>query len=317
MAIVTLTMNPCVDVSTSVDQVVADRKLRCAAPLREAGGGGLNVSRAVASLGGTSCAVYPTGGATGEMLDLLLTTEASTDTRPVPIDGWTRESFAVVEQRSNQQFRFGLPGPTLSEPEQRRCLSAIGDALASGDHLVVSGSLPPGVPPTLMGDVADLAEQADARLVVDVSGEALQVATRAGAYLAKPNLRELAALVGQDHLDDEAQEDAARTLVADGGTQFVLVSRGAAGVLLVGPDGLVERVSAPSVPVRSRIGAGDSTVAGTVLALTRGARIQDAARFGVAAGAAAVMTAGTGLCTRDDTERLYERIARPVSSPDR
>jgi 6-phosphofructokinase 2 len=308
--IVTVTLNPSVDVSAGVSHVVADRKLRCDGVRREPGGGGLNVSRAVAELGGSSLAVYTTGGMTGSILDALLKSVGAITRHPVQIEGWTRESFVVLERVTNRQFRFGLPGPVLEDGDWRRCLDLATSVLRPGDLLVLSGSLPSGVPEDLPVEAAAAARTREAQLVVDTSGAALRAAARSGAYLLKPNVGVLAWLAGQEHLDEDGQEQAAKAIVESGGCENLVVSLGAAGVLLVSVDGTLERIAAPDVPVRSRVGAGDSTVAGVVLGLARGWEVRDAVRFGVAAGSAAVMSEGTGLCRREDTERLYQRVRR-------
>lgn len=306
MKIATLTMNPAIDKSSAVEQVVAEWKLRCEPPLYEPGGGGLNVSRAIRKLGGDSLALYAAGGLSGEMLANLLDGEGLQHEK-IAIAGLTRESLTILEKSTGRQYRFGMPGPTLQEAEWQKCLEAISHLLPRVDYLVASGSLPPGAPPDFYGRIAKLAKEQETRLIVDTSGEPLRLAVAEGVFLIKPNLREFAELTGQE-LEDEVQEERlARELAASRQSEVVVVSLGAAGVLAATAEG-TERVRAPLVPIKSKVGAGDSTVAGTVLALSRGKSWREAVRFGVAAGAAAVMTPGTELCRREDAERLYEQI---------
>jgi 6-phosphofructokinase 2 len=305
-SIVTLTMNPAVDVSTATDRVVPEDKLRCAAPRRDPGGGGLNVARAISRLGGEARALYTCGGPSGEALQRLLDAER-VDHVPVPVDGWTRESWVVLESSTNAQYRFNLPGAQLTDAEVARCREAALD-LDQGDHLVVSGSLPPGASPDLLTELAAGAREAGARLVVDTSGEALRRAVEVGVDLLKPNAGELAALLGADHLGEEDIADAARELVGGGRVRRVVVSLGAAGVIAADADGQVVRAIPPIVEVRSRVGAGDSSVAGLVLASSRGEPFAEVVRLGVAAGTAAVMTDVTELCRRDDFEALLPRV---------
>src|SRR3972149_4965585 len=106
--IVTLTMNPSIDKSSSVEHVVAERKLYCKTPRFEPGGGGNNATRAIKKLGGESVALYPSGGPTGEMLRSLFKQEGL-DHRPIPFNGWTRENLVVLEETTGQQYRFGMP----------------------------------------------------------------------------------------------------------------------------------------------------------------------------------------------------------------
>lgn len=304
--IVTVTMNPTIDTSTCVAHVAPERKLRCQPPSHDPGGGGVNVSRAIQKLGGTSKALYPVGGPTGQMLQRLLDQEGL-DHYPLPIEGWTREDFVVREAASGQQFRFGMPGPTLEASEWQQCLDALSTLDPPPDYIVASGSLPPGVPTDFYERVALWAREINARAIVDTSGDALRSAVRAGVYLLKPNLNELSDLAQQDLTDEAQQEAAATDLVQHGHCEVVVLSLGAAGVLLVSAQGCT-RLRAPTVSIQSKIGAGDSTAGGIVMRLAQGTPLLEAVQFGVAAGAAAVMTPGTELCRRDDTERLFARM---------
>ena len=305
-SIVTLTVNPTVDMNTDVSQVLPERKLRCGPPRREPGGGGVNVARAVHRLGGEATALYLAGGPPGEMLRGLLEDEAVAH-RALPIDEWTRENLIVYEEASSLQYRFGMPGPRVTEAEWRRCLDELAALDPTPDYLVASGSLPPGIPEDFFGHVAEVARDSGARLVIDTSGEPLRHAVEVGTFMLKPNLRELRDLVGEELSSEHEQVDAARRLVEGGRVEVLVLSLGAGGALVVTADS-VTPVRTPTVPIRSKVGAGDSMVGGTVLALARGWELLPAVRFGVAAGAAAVMTAGTELCRRDDTERLYAEM---------
>ncbi len=310
--IITLTMNPAIDKNTTVESVTSDQKLRCRPPRFEAGGGGINVARAVAKLGGSAQALYPAGGFTGGLLESLLDREGLEHFR-IPVEGMTRENLTVYESSTGSQYRFGMPGARMSEEEWRSCLNAIhGHANSSSCYLVLSGSLPPGVPDDFYARAVYSMTGADCRLIVDTSGPALRKAAEEGVYLLKPNLRELSQIVERELRDEDEQEAAARELIERGKSSVVVVSLGGAGALLVTRDevGAIrsENLRAPRVPIRSRIGAGDSMVAGTVLALTRGEDLRRAVQFGMAAGASAVMTEGTELCRRDDAERLFERL---------
>ena len=306
MKIATLTMNPAIDKSSAVTQVVAEWKLRCEPPTYEPGGGGINVSRAIRKLGGESAAFYAAGGLAGRMLSDLLDREGLLH-RAMSIAGVTRENFTVMEKSSGQQYRFGMPGPTLQEAEWRRCLEEICGLLPQVDYLVASGRLPPGVPSNFYGQLAQLAREHNTRLIVDTSGKALRLAVEEGVFLIKPNLREFAELTGREGVDELQEDHLAQELVSANKCEAVVVSLGAAGVLVASAEG-TERVQAPLVPIKSKVGAGDSTVAGIVLALSRGKSWREAVRFGVAAGAAAVMTPGTELCRREDVETLYEQL---------
>jgi 6-phosphofructokinase 2 len=301
--IVTLTLNPALDCCTETDTIAPTVKLRCAAPRYDPGGGGLNVARAIHMLGGEAVAVFPGGGATAATLEALLAARGTPFER-IPIVGVTRESLCVTERTTQRQYRFVLPGPTLSPLEQQTCLDHIADRRPAPRYLVVSGSLPPGARPSLLWRIGDLCRSMDTRLILDTSGEALRQAAGCRAYLIKPNADELGELAGHPVRCDADEDAAAMRLVAMGVAEVVLVSLGARGALLATRAGL-ERQPAIAVPTRSTVGAGDSMVAAATLGLARGAPLASILRLGLAAGAAALLHPGTELARREDVRRLY------------
>ena len=301
--IVTLTMNPALDIATSTDRVVPTHKLRCAPPRYDPGGGGINVARAVHALGGDTAAIFPVGGPAGEMIHHLLDQEGVRH-HPIAIGGFTRESLAVEDRQTGEQFRFILPGPKVSDADQERCLDQLSAAAAAADFIVASGSLPLGVPEDFYSRVAGLAQKLGRRLVLDTSGAALKQAGH-GIYLLKPSLRELQDLAGAEIRTECEQEQAAREVIAQGRSEIVVLSLGAEGALLVTAEEC-DRFAAIPVEARSTVGAGDSMLAGIVLGLSRALPLRKAVRFGLAAGAAALLGSGTQLCQRSDVERLYQ-----------
>ena len=307
--IVTLTMNPALDMFLEVPRVDPDRKLRALGPTYCAGGGGINVSRAIRHLRGVSTALFPAGGATGAMIVTLLQRE-SIATDSIPIAEPTRESINVTETATGNEYRFIVQGPSLSILEWQHCLRSLKSL--KPDYVVASGSLPPGVPVDFFSRLAAIALQVGFRLIVDTSGEALRHAAAKGTFILKPNRRELALAAGISPDAGQEVEETARLLVDKGGVETVVVSEGAGGATMIDRHRAL-RIAAPVVPIVSRIGAGDSMVAGIVVALTRGDTLEDAVRYGVAAGTAAVMTRSHRLCTYEDTERLVGEIRRAGS----
>jgi 6-phosphofructokinase 2 len=201
-----------------------------------------------------------------------------------------------------------MPGPRLEEGEWRGLLDSIFRRDPSPDYLVASGSLPRGVPEDFYARLCAWAAVGEVRVIVDTAGRPLQLAAEAGAYLVKPNLRELEHMAGRKIEEEEQQVEMAREIIGRTKTRGVLLSLGASGALLVGEEA-IRRMASPVVPIRSRVGAGDSMVAGLVLALSRGRSLEEAAVYGVAAGSAAVMTPGSELCRREDTERIFRRMS--------
>ncbi|MFG0284648.1 MAG: 1-phosphofructokinase family hexose kinase [Phycisphaerales bacterium JB039] len=305
-AIVTLTLNPALDVSLRVDQVAPEQKLRCDAPRRDPGGGGLNVSRAIGELGGASVAVYPAGGHTGAELAERLGAE-QLETEAIEIGAATRENITVTEGNGGRQFRFNTPGAPLRAEEAQLCLDAVDRRLGPGDLLVISGSLPPGAGPEIYQRAVEFARARSARTIGDSSGEALRALSDAGCSLLKPNARELGQLIGEQLDGAEAIADAARRLTQSGAAEAIVVSMAQRGAMLITPD-LRLQATGPEVAQRSRIGAGDSMVGAMTLALARSADWDETLRRGVAGGAAAVMTPGTSLLRRDDFERIVRQV---------
>ena len=307
--IVTLCMNPALDITTSTEVVRPTDKLRCAAARYDPGGGGINVAHVAQVLGAAATAVFPAGGPAGELVDKLLVAEGLT-THRITIGGSTRESFTIDELSTERQYRFVLPGPELTLSEQTDCLLQLRRAAASAAIVVASGTLPPGVPEDFYQQVANVCADLGAMFLLDSSGGGL-THVNSGVFLIKPSLRELREAVGRALTTDTEQLEAAREIIERGAAQYVLVSRGADGALLASRDG--GQLFAPvPVPPGSGVGAGDAMVAGVAVGLTRGWPLTKAVRFGIAAGAAMLLTPGTAPCTREDTERLFEQTEVPV-----
>jgi 6-phosphofructokinase 2 len=304
--IVTLTMNPCVDVSTVTERVQPTRKLRCQAPTRQPGGGGINVARVLHRLGASCLAVYPAGGDSGALLGRLLQAE-QVPARCLLIAGETRESMHVRDESAQTEYRFVMPGPNLHEREWQACLDAIAALQAFPSYLVASGSLPPGVPDDFYARLARLARARGARLVLDASGPALAAALQEGVYLFKPSLGELRALSGESLERDTQWQRAAQQLVKQGAAEVVVLSLGEHGALLVFEGGMTFAPALP-VTVRSAVGAGDSLVGGMLQALANGFTLREAFVRGMASATAALLATGTSLCQPADVERLQAQV---------
>ena len=306
-AIITITFSPCIDKSTMVPGLYPERKLLCTAPVLEPGGGGINVARAIGKLGGDAIAVFPSGGYTGKFFNHLLEKE-NIPCVIIETGNETRENIIVFDTSSGNQYRFGMPGTELSEMEWKACLNAV-KQIKDAAFIIASGSLPPGVPPSIYGTLARIARANHAKFIVDASGEGLKYAVDEGVYLLKPNLTELASLSGTKTLNRQHAADIAKKLVLTKNCEIIVVSLGAEGALLVTRQETI-RVSAPAVEVKSTVGAGDSMVAGIVYSLHKGENLRQALQFGVACGTAATLNAGTELCGRKDAYLLADIIRR-------
>ncbi|MFN0114342.1 MAG: 1-phosphofructokinase family hexose kinase [Paracoccaceae bacterium] len=311
--ILTVTLNPAIDISTSTVQVVAGPKLRCTGPETDPGGGGINVSRAIRILGGHSTALVALGGATGERLAGMLIrsglTLAGFDT-----PGETRESFSVMDGTTHAQYRFVLPGTRWPKSATAAALDAVDRAAPPGGFVVLSGSQPPGVEEDFPLRLMRRLKGRGVRMVLDTSGAPLiRVTEGHDAHLSvlRMNHDEAAELAGRPLRARVDSADFAQGLVAAGVSDMVVVARGSEGNVLATKD---ERLfaSAYEVPVKSRVGAGDCFVGAFTLALARGASPAEALKWGTATASAAVMTPGTKLCTMADVKRLMrgETVSR-------
>ncbi|QEC65938.1 1-phosphofructokinase family hexose kinase [Panacibacter ginsenosidivorans] len=302
-SIITITVNPCIDKSCSVERIMPEKKLRCGVPKFEPGGGGINVSRAIQKLGGSSLPVFLGGGPVCIMLQQLLEKE-NIYPHIIPIKDNTRENFIVHETSTGNQYRFGMPGPSVAENELQQCIDFIAGLQA--DYVVASGSLTPNAPVDFFARIGKVIRYTNTKYIVDTSGDAIKHALQQGIYLWKPNLGELSAYAGYDELSADTAVEAARKVIAAKNAEVIVVSMGAAGALLVTKD-ITERFAAPVVKRKSTVGAGDSMVAGIVYSIANGKPLSDAVRYGVMCGTAATMNYGTELCRKEDVEYLYNQ----------
>lgn len=304
--IVTITMNPALDKSTTVPKLAPEKKMRCTQMITEAGGGGINVSKAIKKLGGDTIAIFPSGGMNGKKIEEYLSAQGI-NCQIISTKEETRENIVVSETETNAQFRFVLPGAKIGQEEADACFKLLEQMKPAPAYIVASGSLPPGLSGQFFSDLAKLAKKLKARFIIDTSGEPLQMAAKEGVFLLKPNLGELSALVGKEQLELNEVDDAALEIVRKGSCEVMVVSLGPSGALLVTKDGC-EHIPSPTVRKQSTVGAGDSMVAGMVWMLSQGKTLKEMARFGVACGTAATMNPGTQLFKKEDVYRLYDWI---------
>ena len=302
--IVTLTINPSLDKSTHFTGLIPEQKMRCEKPRYDAGGGGINVSKAISKLGGSSLCVFTSGGSSGEMLEELISKDGI-ESIAIKAKNWTRENFIAFETKSKAQYRFGFPGNKFSEAEKKKIFETIEEV--KSNYLVISGSLNEGLPTNFYQKITKIAKESGTKVIVDTSGEALQKVLEIGVYLVKPNIGELAKLLGRERLELSEVEKAAKTLIEKGSAEIVVVSLGAKGAILISKY-QTEFIKAPKVKKKSTVGAGDSMVAGITYMLQQKQPLQQVINFGVACGSAATMNPGTQLFKLEDVQELYEHI---------
>ena len=308
--ILTITLNPTIDKSTSVEKIIPDSKLRCTVAKNEAGGGGINVSKELQKLKTENIALFPAGGIIGRLLQKLLQ-EDHVPMHVIEVDKETRENLIVLETSTNKQYRFNMPG---QEADQQ----VLDDVLAyiqnnKFEFIVGSGSILPGLPADAYAQIARAAKLSGAKFILDTSGDALETAVKEGVYMLKPNIGELAKLSSITWLETDKVEEAARKLIDEGLVELVAVSMGKDGAILVSKDEAY-RVPVPEVEKKSTVGAGDSMVAGMVHMLAKHKPLQQVICFGVACGTAATLNEGTQLFDPEDVETLYNWTNEKVTS---
>ncbi|MFK4112405.1 1-phosphofructokinase [Streptomyces sp. NPDC002176] len=303
--ILTVTPNPSLDRTYEVPALERGEVIRASGERMDPGGKGVNVSRAVAAAGRRTLAVLPLGGAPGALIAELLDAQGI-EVAPVPVAGATRSNIALAEA-DGVLTKINAPGPELTAAEEESLLDTVRTHSADADWIACCGSLPLGLAPSWYADVVARAHSGGARIALDTSGPALLQALRARPDVVKPNAEELSAAVGRPLSTVGDAVKAAEELRAMG-ARAVLASLGADGQLLVEDDGAwfgTARVAA----VRSNVGAGDSSLAGFLIA---GGSGPEALASALAHGAAAVQLPGSVMPTPADLDPASVTVTSDV-----
>ncbi len=302
--IYTVTLNPALDRTLHVERFEPGGSNRIVREARYAGGKGIDVSRALLEMGTANVALGFVGGFDGKEFEgrLLLDGVTCSFTR---IAGETRTNVIIQEDAGDSETALLARGPEVRPDEVMDFITRL-ESLPDIAILVVSGSLPPGLTPEVYRRIIGVGRDKGALVVLDTAGEALRQSLSARPAVIKPNRHELAELAGADLPDIESAVRFCRTL--HDRVETVLVSLGPDGIVLVAPDRAVH-ARPPAVKVRSTVGAGDCAVAGYVCGIAAGDTPDAALRRAVAAGTAATLNPGTGLCCRADIESLMPQVA--------
>jgi 6-phosphofructokinase 2 len=303
--IVTVTFNPCIDGHILVEKLVPNDKLPSALVAIEAGGGGINVSRALHNLGGRSNPIFPCGGHRGKIF-MDLVSDEGLQICPYQVAHETRENIIIHEQTSQQEFRIGFDGESDGMADFQKamaCLSLIQDIT----FLVISGSFPLHFPNEAWHEIDLFCRQKNAKLVVDTSGKTLFAVLALQPFLIKPNLREFSILVGKEDLAIADLDGYGKSMITKYNVQNIVVSLGPQGSTLITKDEFIH-VKPQAVDVLSTVGAGDSTVAGLLYGFSQDLSLYDTLKYGVACGTAATLTTGNQLCQKADVDRLFAQL---------
>ncbi len=302
--IYTVTLNPALDRAVTVERLLEDDTTRVISEKHYAAGKGIDVSRVITELQGSNVALGLVGGYDGLQVEGLLI-NAGVTISFTRISGETRTNILLKDKAGNRQYVISAAGPEIAAVEIAELYQGI-LAIQDMDYLVMSGSLPRGVSPNIYGQLIVAAHSKNAFTLLDADGRAMQESVRFHPTCVKPNIHELSRLVGRT-LEKELDILSACNEVHDRGVPYVLASRGKEGLILSTRD-LRLKARAPVVEVESTVGAGDSAVAGFVLAHSRGRPLEECLRLSAAAGAATAMTPGTELCHLETVLEILPQV---------
>ena len=302
--IYTITLNPALDRTLWIQKVRDDVSNRILEEKSFAGGKSVDVSKVLKNLGVDNIALGFVGGFAGRELEGRLLNEGI-ETDFVRVSGETRTNIIIHETDTGKQLAFNARGPEIKPDELMQFIEQL-EKLPCGEVVAIGGSIPLGVSPEIYRKIINLVKKCQAKVVLDVDGEALRQGIKALPNVIKPNIHELSELAGRElnGLDDVVS--AARSINQQG-VEIVLVSMGAKGILLVS-DGEQFLAVPPNVNVESTIGAGDSSVAGFIFGLVQGKDLKQCLIYAVAAGTATTLRQGTALCQKDDFERIVPLV---------
>lgn len=303
--IITLTINPAIDRTLSVDRLAFEDRAYVNSSRESAGGRGINASCVIHSFGGESTAVFPSGGNSGKRLEHLLS-GFGLRISVVPIRNPIRTNLTVTDKHG-LTVNLNEAGPSISKAELARVEQTVVAALDKASWLMVCGSLPPGVPASFYARLIATAKRKNVRTLLDADGPALREGIEAGPTVVTPNQQEAERLLDRTLLTRTTYVEAARTIRAMG-PESVVLSVGSRGAIGAFPKGMFEAIP-PRIDAISPIGAGDAMAAAYTWSMERHAdRPAEALRWGVAAGTASARLPGMNFANLQQTEEIYRQV---------
>jgi 1-phosphofructokinase family hexose kinase len=302
--IVTLTLNPAIDRTFSVDRLAFEDRSYIESTRESAGGRGIHAARIVNSFGGQALAIFTSGGASGQRLEEHLV-DCGFPTLPVPIREEIRTNITITDKQG-LTVNLNEAGPHLQRAEIARVEKAVQTHLEGASWLLLCGSLPPGVEAGFYARLIDMARRQKVNTLLDTDGAALREGVEAGPTVASPNQQEAERLLNRVLLTRNHLLEAAARIRGMGPETVVLSlgSRGAMGAI----EGAIIEALAPRVDVLSPIGAGDALRAAFAWSMERDRDFSDALRWGVATGTASAALPGLHMATLAEAQKMYRRV---------
>lgn len=302
--ITTICMNPCFDKTVEVDTLQIGQVNRIRDARVDLGGNGINVAVVSKRLGlDVQCLGMMGKDGSQELTDLIERENLKHYFRIVP--GHVRTNTKIVSRTSQGVTELNEPGPVVDQAILEDFFSMAKERSSESDMVVITGSLPPGCPEGTYRDLLKVLE--GKRCILDTEGKELELAAKGACpFLIKPNLKELEATLGIELRTMRTIRDAALLFIRLG-VEHAVVSMGEMGAMYVSSD---KTLFAPAlrVEIKSTVGAGDAMIGGMLLGYDKEKDMARAFRYGIAAGAASVMTAGTQPIVREDFDRLLDMV---------
>ena len=306
--ILTITLNPAVDMSYEMNTLVVDGVNRCNKVIKTAGGKGLNVSRVISLVNENVSATGFLGGANGKFISDQLA-EGKIENQFISIDGETRNCIAILHE--GNQTEILESGPSISEAEVARFLERYEALVQDQEIVVASGSAPKELGADFYKRLVEISNKYDKKFLLDTSGEGLKNSLAARPYLIKPNMEELSQLVGKDVVDEATVIEAVQEL-SGYDIPYIVVSMGAAGAIAL-VNGRLYKVEPPKINAVNPVGSGDATIAGIAVALKNNQDIVHTLKFGCVLGTLNALEQQTGYVdvTRVD-EFMNAMLVEPI-----
>ena len=302
--IVTLTINPAIDRTISVDRLAFEDRAYINSSRESAGGRGINASWVIHTFGGETMAVLISGGVSGKRLEVLLQ-ERGLRAVLVPVKNDVRTNLTITDKHG-LTVNLNEIGPALTKVEVARVEQAVRETLDHASWLMICGSIPPGAPATFYGRVIAMAREKKVKTLLHTSGEALRHGIEERPTVVTPNNQEAERLLGRTLLTRTHYLEAAER-IRSMGPEAVLLSLGSRGAVGAFKDGLMEALP-PRVDAVCPIGAGDALTAAYTWAITRKKNPAEALRWGVAAGTASARLPGMNFASLEQTQDMLKQV---------
>ena len=303
--ILTVTMNPAVDKTIKISEFKIGEVNRVDCLRVDAGGKGINVSKTIKELKGSSIALGFVGGKSGEVIKAYLNqVEIKNDL--INIKGETRTNSKIIDTINNTHTDINEIGPEIRKEDIDLIKEKIGYYTKEGTIIVLSGSIPMGVSETIYRDIIEEANKLKAKVILDADGPLFVEAIKAGPYIVKPNIHELERAFDRKLDNEESIIEVSKSLLGYG-IKYVVVSLGGEGSIVVSEDGII-KAKGLKVEVKSTVGAGDSMVGALAIAIERGYTMEDALKLAAATSTASVMSEGSETGKLEIINKLLNEI---------